>query len=268
LRYAFWPSYRLYLAAFAVGIITPGRLGELARAAQLQRELDSELAPCVRSVVSDRLFDLLFLVALGPCALWAMLESPTFDGWWIASFLGLYAVGASVLAATGERVARWRVRWRTLRFATGCLGQAAGDLAGSAGRRASGYTFLAYVAYFVASWVLMRAAGIGLSLREAVWVTGCLSLILLLPISIGGIGTREAALLLLLGHYGVSREDALAYSVLQFAVFTLFGGLVGALVLAAACGRPNARQPAQLSTASSLRSHMEDESPRKRNVKL
>jgi uncharacterized membrane protein YbhN (UPF0104 family) len=233
LNYGFGPSYRLYLAAFALGIITPGRLGELARAAQLRKELGVETGPCVRSVVSDRLFDLVFLGAFGPFAFWAVTAGRTQDGLLIAGFIGLHIVASLTLAGTGQIVSGWRPRWRPLQFLMRCLGDAAGDLAGRTGLVGSVITLLSYAVYFSASWVLLRALGLNLSFRDVACVTGCLSLALLLPISIAGIGPREAILILLLGKYGISREDALAYSILQFGVFTLFGGLTGALALAA-----------------------------------
>jgi uncharacterized membrane protein YbhN (UPF0104 family) len=233
LRYGFWPSFRLYLSAFSLGIVTPGRLGELARAGQLRNELGVELGPCVRSVVSDRLFDLVFLGAFGPFAFWAVTAGRTHDGFLAAGFAGLHIVASLTLAGTGKFVSRWQPRWRPLQFAVRCLGDVADDLAGRTGLVGSVMTLISYAVYFGASWILFRALGIHLSFRDVACVTGCLSLILLLPISIAGIGPREAILIILLGQYGISREDALAYSILQFAVFTLFGGLVGVLALAA-----------------------------------
>jgi uncharacterized membrane protein YbhN (UPF0104 family) len=52
----------------------------------------------------------------------------------------------------------------------------------------------------------------------------------LLPISIGGLGTREATLILLLGRYGIRPEAAVAYGVLE--IFLLYV-VTGALALPA-----------------------------------
>lgn len=232
LSYGFWKSFRSYLAAFALGILTPGRLGELARAAQLRAEVGADLGPCVRSVVSDRLFDLIFLSVFGPLALWAVLTGQEEWGWFLIGLMVLYAAACGAASGVAKLVARWQPRWRPLQLTARFLDKVAGDLTGRAGLIGSAITFLAYGVYFGASLALLRAVEIDLSFRELAWVTGCLSLILLLPISIAGVGPREATLIFLLGRYGVSREDALAYSVLQFAVFTLFGGLTGSLALA------------------------------------
>jgi glycosyltransferase 2 family protein len=250
LRYGFWSSFRSYLAAFALGIVTPGRLGELARAAQIRNELGAAWEPCVRSVIADRLFDLVFLCSFGPFALAAVMAGRTFDGLLAAGFVGVYVAASICLAAAGRFVARWRPRWRPLRFGVTCIGNVAGDLVGRTGIACSAVTLLSYGIYFGASLVLFRAIGIHLSFQDVACVTGCLSLVLLLPISIAGIGPREATLIVLLGMYGVSREDALAYSILQFVAFTLFGGLVGGLALAALPRTGSAANPARVERGS------------------
>jgi glycosyltransferase 2 family protein len=233
LHYGFRPAYRSYLAAFSLGLLTPGRLGELARAAQLRRELGVELGPCVRSVVSDRFFDLLFLGAFGPVAFWSVMTGWSDAASFAVGFIGLYLIAAFAVAASGRLIARWQPRWRPAQFVVGCMGGVAGDMVGRAGFIGAAITFLSSLVYFEASQLLLLALGVHLSFGEIACVTGCLSLVLLLPISIAGIGPREATLIVLLGKYGVRVEDALAYSILQLGVFMLFGGVVGALALVA-----------------------------------
>jgi uncharacterized membrane protein YbhN (UPF0104 family) len=60
-----------------------------------------------------------------------------------------------------------------------------------------------------------------------------------LPITIGGLGVREAAAAVLLGHYGVSQSHAVLAALLMFALNTALPGIVGALVLPF-LGRPAA----------------------------
>ena len=261
LRYGFWPSFRSYLGAFVLGIVTPGRLGELARAAQLRSETGAEWEPCLRTVVADRLFDLVFLASFGPFALCAVWVDGVGDGILLTGFISLYVAVALTLGMSGKLLSRWRPKWRPLQFVLGCLESASRDLTGRTGLIGSAITFLSYAVYFGGSLVLLRALGMGLSFRDVACVTGCLSLILLLPISIAGVGTREATLLVLLGRYGVAREEALAYSILQFAVFTLFGGIVGAIALAAS---PRAERPANLAAGFAATSPHTEFKPRSR----
>ncbi|NKB42834.1 MAG: hypothetical protein GKS03_01020 [Alphaproteobacteria bacterium] len=72
--------------------------------------------------------------------------------------------------------------------------------------------------------------GMGISLSFPAWVAvvGLVSLILLLPVTIAGVGLREGGLVILLGFVGVAPADAVA---LSFALlgYTLFGAVVGAI---------------------------------------
>jgi uncharacterized membrane protein YbhN (UPF0104 family) len=55
------------------------------------------------------------------------------------------------------------------------------------------------------------------------------SLITLLPISISGLGTREAAMIAYLATVGIPAEAALSFSLLVFVTFYVAGGLIGAV---------------------------------------
>ena len=227
--YPLGAAYRSYLAAYAVGIVTPARLGEFARAFQLRHERGGDLRVALRTVLSDRLLDLLFLAALAPFAIWT-LTLDNLAGWAFGlGTLGLFAIGCAWVPWAAGRLADWHPGWNTPRRIVGWLGGLAQDFSGPARFWTWTLTVVAYLVYFAASFALMRALDIALDFRETVAVTACLSVVVLLPISVAGLGTREVSLLVLLGHYGVTTERALAYSLLQFGVFTLFGGFIGAL---------------------------------------
>ena len=76
----------------------------------------------------------------------------------------------------------------------------------------------------------MIAHGLGLNLSYAVWavVTGVVSVLVLLPITVAGLGLREATIVGLLGTMGVPAEKGLAIS-LTFFGFFLLGALAGAV---------------------------------------
>lgn len=75
----------------------------------------------------------------------------------------------------------------------------------------------------VAAYLLVaRSVGIELPLVTLGWIRSAVMLATMLPVSLGGIGVREGAFLLLLAPYGVSQEAALALSLLVFAT-TLAG---------------------------------------------
>lgn len=90
-------------------------------------------------------------------------------------------------------------------------------------------TLLGLVFQCLGVYILHRIAlsiGVHVAFVDWCWIFTAVSLLLLLPITIGGIGLREGAILVLLSGLGVSGEKALACS------FALFG----LQVLAAAAG--------------------------------
>lgn len=82
----------------------------------------------------------------------------------------------------------------------------------------------------VAGFAILAAnLGIVVSGADWAWIYGVVSLAILLPVSIGGIGLREGALVGCLGFLGISPERALA---LSFGVFglTLVGAVSGGIL--------------------------------------
>ena len=74
--------------------------------------------------------------------------------------------------------------------------------------------------------LLANKVGIHIPFYEWCWIFGAVSIAMLLPITIGGIGLRECSIAFFLGWFGVSTEKALA---LSFAIFgvQIFGALFG-----------------------------------------
>ena len=73
--------------------------------------------------------------------------------------------------------------------------------------------------------VFLRALGYSLPFLANLWIAPVLFFVLLLPVSFGGLGVREAAFILLYGLFGVPPEIALLVS-----FFNLFGILLNSLI--------------------------------------
>jgi hypothetical protein len=76
-----------------------------------------------------------------------------------------------------------------------------------------------------------RALGIELAPQVYGVVVPLVTLLTLLPVSINGVGLRESAFPLLLAPVGVAAADAVALSLLSFAVVSI-ASLAGAVVFA------------------------------------
>jgi uncharacterized membrane protein YbhN (UPF0104 family) len=79
-------------------------------------------------------------------------------------------------------------------------------------------------------WMLAQSLDLEVSLVTIGWVRSAVVLISMVPVSLGGIGLREAAFLYFLTPYGIGSEQAVAYSFLVFVVAVFFTGLLGGIL--------------------------------------
>lgn len=82
-----------------------------------------------------------------------------------------------------------------------------------------------------AASVMIFSWGLGFRIDwlDALWINVLAYLVILLPISVAGLGVREAAVIVALTPLGVSREGAIALALLMFSA-TLFNALLGGVL--------------------------------------
>lgn len=90
-------------------------------------------------------------------------------------------------------------------------------------------TALAYAIFFGQCYLLAMALQLPIVFVQVSFAVALGSLVTLLPISISGLGTREAAIVAYLSTVGVLAEKALGLSLLVFLNFYVAGGLMGAV---------------------------------------
>jgi hypothetical protein len=95
------------------------------------------------------------------------------------------------------------------------------------------FTYMILVSLFihllgtVIYYMLAISLGIDVSFFTMGWIRSVVTLILMVPISISGLGVREGLLLLFLEPYRTSGGDTLAFSLEVFTVTVLLGGALG-----------------------------------------
>jgi uncharacterized membrane protein YbhN (UPF0104 family) len=215
----------LYAQSIALGVATPGRLGELARAGLVARR-GGGWGSALWGTLLDRLADVSFLalLAAGASALYLAPDAGAAAILWpvalgaAAGTLLLWALGAS---GAGQRAAR-RLLAR--------LGAAPAE---ARLRRLAPGAALACVLLTAASWAVTYAAnhlyciglGIEIGYLEIAGISAVTSLAASLPISIAGAGTRDALLIALLAPYAVSPARAVALSTLMLSNVLFVGGI-------------------------------------------
>ena len=237
IQLATWPALLAYFGSLFIGFLTPGRLGEFIKAVHVNRDCGVSLGQAFSSVLADRLFDLYTLFLVGSAALLSMalgegelivlagfvllftvplglfLNDITFT--WFQRFgLRFGALGRKLLAPKGilpeVRAGMRQLTWRSLLVAVVL-------------------TLLAYGIFFGQCYLLARALGLSAELVPVTFAVALGSLVTLIPVSISGLGTREAAMIAYLNSVGVQAEAALSFSLLVFVTFYIAGGLIGAV---------------------------------------
>lgn len=229
--------WRLYAIGLAAGFITPGQLGDAVKALYL-RDMGHGLGIPLLSVVLDRLLDLLVLVLLACSGIFVFWED--FQG----QFRALVALLGGIISLLFivinkewrgffvERALPYLVPERAKEM-TGLQssGQPCGGI--SVGRASLalnlGITFLAFAISLSRLYLLVLSLGMEIGWLPFVASMSLASVVSLIPISVAGIGTRDAALIVTFSQLGLSSELAVSLSALILLLYVL-NGIVGFLV--------------------------------------
>lgn len=237
ITYEVKPVVSIYFSALYIGLVTPGRIAELAKLMYLKRDGHS-LGKALFSVVFDRLFDAVALAAFAIIGLllFADILKVTTQTVYTAVFI-LVAVTLLLTALLLTGLFK-RALMRMLGFLFfKKLGKAAKAsvtdfLEGLSIFNiktlsvAAGLTLASAMLYYLQAYLLTAAVGFKISFFYLVFAVSVATFAALAPVSILGIGTRDAAFLYLFQHAGISNELAITYSALVFA---------NILILAAVC---------------------------------
>ena len=237
IQYGFMDSLLAYFAGLYLGVVTPGRLGELLRAVYVRNEKGVRLARSISSVLVDRLMDLLVLGVTAFAGLFVFARSGTFVTLGLAS-TGMFAAASAPILSERMGSLILTLCRRLLIFR-----ETAERLRPHFGEFYEGIRMLHTLQ--IAVPLALSVAGIGtfyglcyllaLSLNIAIspFYLACSMSIAnfasLVPLSISGIGTRDLVLIGLFGSVGLSAETAVAFSLIFLLYFTGLSALLGLL---------------------------------------
>ena len=247
-----WRRYlEMVVSGVAVNNVLPGRAGDLLRARWLGLEARIPGGKALATVVIDRAFDLVTLVALLVVSLPFVTEEEWLGRIVFGGLAGLAALAVVLLFARHYTRSRDRER----RGRRGFLRRVARDTVEglaepmSASRLVTvvSLSVCAWVAWGAGAWLVAHAVGIELSLLETAFVAAAINLGVAIPSSPGFVGTYQWLGVASLGLFGVSGEEALAFAILLQAVWYVPTTLVGGafLTIRAVRSRTVPREAAQ-----------------------
>jgi uncharacterized membrane protein YbhN (UPF0104 family) len=237
LRYPLGRTLEVYHASAFLAFVTPGRVGDVAKAAYLKRDLGAPWSAGLASTVVDRLLDLCVLAWLAGAAAWWAAPPGPFRTLLLAACAALGAAGAALAWPPLQRAALRALHRLALASPRGLRLRAAAErtadaLAALWSPRLLGLalvTALGFASLFAGAFALARALALPIGFAAAAYAVATASVVALLPVSVSGIGTRDAALVLLLAPHGVSAERALSFSLAYLACSLVFSNGIGAV---------------------------------------
>jgi hypothetical protein len=133
---------------------------------------------------------------------------------WFGPVLLCFCIAGLGVLTLGAKMLSKLPRWRIIIAAAALTADARKAFLTVSGIRLAGLSFLTHLNLAMACLWLGNAMGIHLRLLDYVFYISLISLITSLPLSIGGWGVRESAVVALFGSSGVPPHSALAFSVL------------------------------------------------------
>ncbi len=240
LEIPFWKSVQICMVALFCNTFLLGAAGgDLVRAAYLVRRGYGKTESLL-STVLDRISGLgALIIYTAALTIWNhawLMRSPVvvklFAGVIVYQIGALLLIGGSIwLAARGwtERPPKWAPFPGFLRKFGAGFAKLASDWPGSL--KAVGLSMVMLLGYFAVFWSTARAFGTEISYLDLATLIPVTDLVSALPISIGGLGVRESAFVVLLGELAaIPRATALSISLVGYLVNTSWG-LVGAAIL-------------------------------------
>jgi uncharacterized protein (TIRG00374 family) len=234
------PGYPLVFSAFSVGLfanaVLPGRIGELARVAVLNRKVSRRRgtwAILVGTVFAHRVFDLVPVLLL----IVYVLITAKIPHWAVTSLVVFVAVGIALLAFA---LATAKTHQRSTLEGLGAVRQIVTmGRQGLAVMRSPFGAALAilfqvggWLCQLFAVWTAMRAFDIHAPLPAAGLVLVLMNVATIFPLWPGNVGLVQLAVALPLKEYGVSTATGIAYGIGLQAIEASVGVGVGLLFLA------------------------------------
>lgn len=235
---SFLPFLNLTFVSTFVGLFLPGTVGiEVIRVVGLAR-LRVPVAVAGTSLLVDRLLSIFaqFALALGLLAVFPLGLPPATSLWAVAAMVALVTGAVLVMSPRYRALVRWVLSFGILRRLAGLSEKVFDALDAYRDRRrmtiAFGQALLFQMHRAVFLWTCAHALGVEVGLLHLLIALPVVGLVEMIPLTLAGVGTREAAFALVLRNFGILPAEAVAISLLAFFIGTVLGSLPGGLIFA------------------------------------
>lgn len=240
LHYTLWRAILVGAIGYFGGAITPAKVGDAIRAYYMYRDTDQNLGECFVTVVVDRLMDVIVVMVFG------VLSVFTFSYFYInlpAIWIIVGAVpvifGVAYLLLHKElmtKLLKPMIRALAPQRYRSELEQNFDRFYGSIGKYAVEWrrtlvalllTLVYWASVFALAWTATWVLDMKVSWYYVVLVMPLITLVELIPISVSGLGTRDAAAIYFFAIVGASSAQSVGFALIYVLSGTYFTALIG-----------------------------------------
>jgi len=222
----FRESTSMYATGMIFSAVTPGRIGDMVKIILLMKK-GSSIGKAVACNVLDRLYDVAFVVLAGYAGMWYFSGQFT-SQLHIVNIVFIVAIALLFLFMLKRHLfKRLAIRLIPAQYRS-VVRDSWNEIIGGFWENQK-TRILPLIGCTITFWFIQLSAiylcGLGLGLDVSfIYLSACAVIataLSLTPITIAGIGTRDAVFILLLGQIGIAREESLALSSIALAVYLL-----------------------------------------------
>jgi len=225
---------KIFLISTFYGNVTPGRAGSWIRVYYLKDVIKRPLGFCSSSIFIDRMMDLLTLLLFAIGGIF-LISKDYYWLLWPLILIFIVSISSSIFLFDKKRnlfVLKFIYKYFVpKRFKTLVKENYLSFYENVPSFKKLLYPFIlsiiSWMVFYSLPYVFFVALGIKLNYIYYVFLYALSTLITLLPISVAGIGTREASLIVLFGFYGVTAADVVVISFLSFVIFIGITSIIG-----------------------------------------
>lgn len=221
-------SFYVYLWGYYFGTVTPGRIGEISKAIYFQDKFEN-LGRAFVPVVVDRLYDIGIRIAL--LFILYPLYSNLFEFRFIGFLILLVSAGAGAVVlirikSIRNLVSRLSEFVIPKKFYPVIKSNISGFINDMVNMITSVkvvsitamITLVSYLFYFIMAYSIQKSFNIEMDFTYNIFCVVLTSLAAVVPISISGLGVREAVMIYLFSNVGLGKEAAVLFSLSFFAL--------------------------------------------------
>jgi uncharacterized protein (TIRG00374 family) len=223
---------KIRLRGVFLGNISPGKIGDFYRAKDLSEETDLEIAQSLSSVIIDRILDICALIVLNFAGMIIIISFFDVTAFWIETVLFTLIIITGLFLIAKKKLMKKLLRplYRIIipksskqniaihfnQFYRGLSELNFGDYS---------MGFMLSIAIWgltaIGTYLLALALGMDVPLIFMIAMVPIATLTSALPISVGGLGTREAVYIFFLAAIDIESEYAVGLSILVFIFLNL-----------------------------------------------